>query len=143
MSKMMQTLERWSWIFHAQNVGYEAQESIYEAMKRDHVVAVFGASDDLLEFRGAINDELGAWEGTECWITPNGTLIDTENLAKSYESNGVALIHINAEWCPSDADMNWRIRTSAPHAIFELLNDDDSSRVFCLGVVFFVGRHNV
>ncbi|HET8685200.1 MAG TPA: hypothetical protein VFM18_00895 [Methanosarcina sp.] len=41
---------------------------------QNNLVVVFGASDDLMEFRGAIDDELGAWEGTTAYLTKDGLL---------------------------------------------------------------------
>src|SRR5215472_10913763 len=38
-----------------------------EAKEADLVI-VFGNSDDLIEFRGAIHDEAGCYEGGEYWI---------------------------------------------------------------------------
>ena len=34
----------------------------------NNLVIIYGASDDLLEFEGAISDELGAYDGTAAWI---------------------------------------------------------------------------
>ena len=37
----------------------------------DRLVIIYGQSDDLLEFSGAINEELGAWDGCSCKIYSN------------------------------------------------------------------------
>lgn len=41
----------------------EGSDALFAQMKRDGIVAVFGASDDLMEFRGAIYDEVGCYDG--------------------------------------------------------------------------------
>ena len=40
--------------------------------RRANCVIVFGMSDDLLEFSGAIEDEIGAYEGTKAYISKGG-----------------------------------------------------------------------
>lgn len=50
----------------------EGNRELFKAMEEAGLVAVFGASDDLVEFRGAINDEVGAYEGAEIAVTSAG-----------------------------------------------------------------------
>ena len=48
--------------------------------KADGIVIVFGASDDLMEFRGAIHDETGAWAGATVRVDGEGLVPDWENI---------------------------------------------------------------
>ena len=42
--------------------------------KKYGIVIVFGYSDDNMEFRGAINDEVSCFDGGEAYITKDGFL---------------------------------------------------------------------
>ena len=54
--------------------GYEIRWDIIKYAKENGVVIIFGASDDLMEFRGAIHDEVGGFEGATVWIDQDGIL---------------------------------------------------------------------
>jgi len=56
--------------------GQEGSRELFAAMKAAGLVAVFGASDDLVEFRGAIDDEVGAYGGTTIPLTSDGLLVN-------------------------------------------------------------------
>jgi len=45
------------------------QENDCDQLKSDGVIIAYGASDDLLEFRGALDDEVGAYDGTTVKLT--------------------------------------------------------------------------
>ena len=49
--------------------GEELSPVMERSLKDGGVVVVFGASDDLTEFRGAIHDEGGGYEGSTIWST--------------------------------------------------------------------------
>jgi len=56
--------------------GREGSRELFAVMKAAGLVAVFGASDDLMEFRGAINDEVGAYDGGTAYLTSDGLLVN-------------------------------------------------------------------
>jgi hypothetical protein len=99
-------------------------------MKELGFVVVFGASDDLMEFRGAIHDEIGAYEGTTAFIDAKGLLPDYENLdvddkeeLKDYFSREPKSKSIEAIWCPPNGEgdnpeMSWGYKTEIPHETF-------------------------
>jgi hypothetical protein len=108
--------------------------------KASGLLIVFGASDDLLEFRGAFMDELGAYEGGSFRFHAGGALESWESLEKDDEE---AVRHwfadkdksreIVADW---NADgYSWVIRCDVPHATFEILEDGEK---FCRGIVLSV-----
>ena len=43
--------------------GFDLTDEQKEYCKENGIVVVFGCSDDLMEFRGAIYDEFDCWEG--------------------------------------------------------------------------------
>jgi hypothetical protein len=82
------------------------------------IVIVFGQSDDLMEFNGAIDDEIGAYEGGVIYINDK-QLDHTEGLK------------IEALWC--DGDIAWTYKTEIPHETFDIMEDGE---VFCKGIIF-------
>ena len=55
--------------------GDEPKE-LWEKAKKNGCVVVFGCSDDLIEFRGAIDDELGCFEGGMYYFNRNGDFVN-------------------------------------------------------------------
>lgn len=102
---------------------------------------MFGASDDLVEFRGAIDDELGACEGTEALISKDGKFLphDIEDHEEWLEEHGL-LADFKARFpnkvvaTRSGVDgPSWRITTDIPHATFMIMEDGEE---YCQGIVF-------
>jgi hypothetical protein len=46
-------------------------DEVFEYAKDNGLVIVFGASDDLVELRGAIHDEVGACDGVVFYVDQN------------------------------------------------------------------------
>lgn len=101
--------------------------------KESGIVVVFGASDDLMEFRGAVNDELSAWGGTEAYLTNAGLLTnDCDNEECPYFKKLMnAVPSIEAIW--NAGGYSWIYTTTIPHAEFDVLEDGDK---YCRGIVF-------
>lgn len=99
------------------------------------IVIAYGMSDDLIEFDGAIHDELGACNGTEILLTSDGLL-----QSKCHEGEccpyfdkikaGAAIIE--ARWC-AEPGYSWTYRTTIPHETFEIVEDGEP---YCRGIVF-------
>ena len=95
--------------------------------KESGLVAVFGYSDDNIEFRGAIDDEFGAWEGGTFWVYQSGRVWNTDRLPGECKK-------IEALWCDGEGPA-WAYRTDIPHETFNIYEDDE---LFCIGIVFSV-----
>lgn len=108
--------------------------------KANGLVVVFGYSDDNVEFRGANNDEVGAWNGATVRVDAYGILpswesVDKDNKAEMKEwfrRDGLRAFIIEAFWCAPD-EPNWTFKTAIPHATFDVMEDGE---VFCRGIVF-------
>lgn len=95
--------------------------------KKNGLVIVYGQSDDLIEFEGAVYDEVGMYEGGEITInsgvapefTEDGDITDSLNL-------------IRADWAP-DETLSWRLTANFPFAKF-VVNEDGEP--YCEGFVF-------
>ena len=110
----------------------EGSRELWAEMKAAGCVAVFGASDDLMELRGAVDDEVGAYNGVTVFLTPEGLFEacdDDCKYSRAAQKNGVGL---SAIWCPDDGS-SWAYKTAIPHATFRVLEDDD---LYCTGIVF-------
>lgn len=105
--------------------------------KASGLVVIFGASDDLVEFRGAINDEIGAYYGTTFYLTPTGPLdkhADCDCAFCGYEKARSAALKIKAVW-GQPCEPTWTFETKAPHTTFEI---SDEGEHFCRGIVLHV-----
>lgn len=98
------------------------------------LVIVYGASDDLMELEGAISDELGAYEGTTAYITPNGLLVNEceDEDCPHFERLKARAATIEALWCAEDG-YSWTYLTAIPHETFEIVEDGEP---YCRGIVF-------
>ena len=131
--------------------GREYTNEITEAEEREAkdsgLVVIFGASDDLCELRGAINDEVGAYQGHLLLIGRDGKLLleieqeDIEVLNKHGVLGSVQELHaaatkIGARWCATP-DYSWTFETEAPHATFDVMEDGEK---YCRGIVLELAR---
>lgn len=111
----------------------EISDAIAREAKAQGLVVVFGASDDLMEFGGAIHDELGAYEGTTAYLTSSGLLqndCDNDD-CPHFEKLKQSAKTIEACW---DKDgYSWIFKTDIPHSTFEIFEDDEK---YCRGIVF-------
>jgi len=92
--------------------------------KASGLVVAFGASDDLLELRGAANDEVGAWDGAKIWVSPDGSVSNRKK---------PDTIVVKASWCPDGFDGSWLIQPIVIFAPFDIMEDDE---LYCRGAVF-------
>lgn len=111
----------------------EGSKELFAQMKEAGLVAVFGASDDLIEFRGAIYDEQGAGERSYHYLTREGLLTSACDCVDCpyYAKIEAAATSIIAFW--DDGGFSWRYETLIPHSKF-VINDDGEP--YCEGIVF-------
>lgn len=113
----------------------EGSPELFAKMKAAGLVAVFGASDDLVELRGAIHDEIDAYEGTTFYVTPKGLLEkeseddDCPHFARERDK----ATPIEAKWCDEKLNTSWSYNTEIPHDTFSVYEEDE---LYCIGIVF-------
>ena len=100
------------------------------------LVVVFGASDDLMEFRGAIDDEVSCYDGGTAYVYEQGLYNAPDNCEECNRCEHVifardACATVSAIWCKGD--YAWAYRTEIPHETFEILEDGEK---YCQGIVF-------
>ena len=107
------------------------------------LVVMFGYSDDNVELEGAVDDEIGANDGTTLRMTREGVLTDwdtfypqnedEEAFEDYFRKKALGTREIEAVWCPSYLNASWAFRTDIPHATFDVMDGDE---LFCRGIVF-------
>ncbi len=116
--------------------------------KNGGLVIVFGASDDLMELRGAIDDEVGAYDGGSAFIHDDELLRNEcgeDDDCPYFRALQAKAFEIQALWCEDAAgaqasvddaladSLVWMYRLSVEHASFTILEDGEP---WCRGVVF-------
>ncbi|WP_175787445.1 hypothetical protein [Burkholderia anthina] len=101
------------------------------------LVVVYGQSDDLMEFEGAIRDELGCYDGGTALVDAKGLLPDRQSIEdddelRDYFAREPHAKKIDALWA-SEGNYSWTFTTSIPHATFEITEDGEP---YCRGIVF-------
>lgn len=110
--------------------------------KEAGLVVVFGASDDLIEFRGAIRDEGDCYDGGEILIDSKGVLpswdsaSECEESAQEYFERKAKARTIEALFA-KEGSYTWTYCTVIPHETFEIVEDGEP---YCRGIVFNIGE---
>lgn len=112
------TLKEFASLLDGREYGCEITPSEEALAKELGFVVVFGYSDDNAELRGAIDDEIGCFDGG---ILEHQDLPDT----------------IYADWCPEDIDCAWAYGTSIPHEKFYIY---DHGELYCVGIVCDINK---
>jgi len=120
--------------------------------KESNLIVIFGASDDLLEFRGSFGDEVGAYDGIDNVLFNKNSLLrkpDQEDLLEEnfdeedfeiqfakYLEDKKSAKSVNAVWCPKDENDKiytfWEIITKSEHEKFDIVEDGE---LYCKGIV--------
>lgn len=104
--------------------------------KENGFVIVYGASDDLMEFDGAIYEEAGCFDGGKVYFNKIGAVFDEE-----FENSKC----IEALWCDDEIKdengglITWTYKTDIPHETFMIYEDGES---YCRGIVFSIDDVN-
>jgi len=141
------TKEELAKLLNGRTYGNEIEEAEEQLAKNNGLVVVFGASDDLTEFRGAIYDEIGMYDGGNFFIAKPEDEIpvdedeETYRKAKKYEpipledESTVSKNLFKVLWSPEEIDCSWWIKTNVPHVTFKIMEDEE---LYCIGLVFSI-----
>ncbi len=136
---IMQEIERITQMLDGRGYRTEISPEASEALANNpaRIVVAFGASDDLVELRGAIHDELDAWEGCKFGVTSSGmpqNQCEDEDCPYFAEEMAHAK-RIRAIWNDDaqERDAVWTFETGIPHKTFTIMEDGEP---FCRGIVF-------
>ena len=104
--------------------------------KDNGFVIVYGASDDLMEFEGAITGEGDCYDGGTVWF-------NKERVIDAPTTRGDRCIE--ALWCDKNSNdgngniITWTYKTDIPHETFIIYEDGES---YCKGIVFEIDALN-
>ncbi len=117
-------------------IGYreEANEEAIAFAKEHGIVIVWGESDDLIEFRGAIYDECDCYAGGDFYINQDGLFEDNCDCKYAKQAKE-KYVKLSATWCGEDTDWSWSYKIDIPHETFEIMDDDEK---YCKGIVFYL-----
>ena len=107
-------------------------EKEIQTAKDNGWVIVSGASDDLMEFEGALRDEGDCFDGGKVYFSKSGVYNGEDDKADFQNC-------IEALWCDKsskDEDGNvipWTYKTDIPHETFMVYEDGEP---YCRGIVF-------
>lgn len=122
---------------HGREYGDEIEKGEERDLKAAGLVAIFGYSDDNIELRGAISDEVGAYSGTKLYLHRGGVLPDPESeecerCARRLQALRKKCVRIACLWSEI-VGYSWFIRAddikSRP---FDIMEDGEK---FCRGIV--------
>lgn len=115
--------------------GSEITKQEEKEAKKSGLVVVFGYSDDNIEFRGAIEEEVGMYDGGTVHVSREKVFSDHECDCEhcTYEDTRDAAPKIDCKWCEND--YSWFISADFPHATFDVVEDEEK---FCRGIVYDV-----
>ncbi len=117
----------------------EGSPELFAEMKAAGLVAVFGYSDDLIEFRGAIDDEQDAGEHSTHSLNRDGLLVNDCSIKRCpyFAAVEARAPFVEALW---DQDgFSWIYKLTAPdgsaiqHETFVIVEDGEP---YCRGIVF-------
>lgn len=118
-------------------IGEEITEDEVAEAVQNNLVVVFGASDDLMEFRGKIVGELGAYEGTTAKLTKDEILYTIHDLCiecPCFRKVYATAMEIKAVW-HDEGNPCWTYETDIPHETFDIMEDGE---IYCVGIVFSI-----
>jgi len=121
-------------LLNGREYGKEITNEEAAQAEQSGLVVVYGASDDLMEFCGAISDEVGCSDGGTAYLNSEGLLenkcddSDCPYFAKLKEQAAT----IEALWCKEEG-YSFTYKTDIPHETFEIVEDGEP---YCRGIVF-------
>lgn len=132
----MEKLKKWAELLNDREYMEELSEEEAKELKKDGIIVLFGASDDLCELRGAMNDEFDCWEGGRfAYVEERVCFVDVNY----YKDNPDELIKIDLSARPYiDIEFGkngWKYKLpNIPQADFNIL---DNGEQYCVGKVFY------
>ena len=121
--------------------GDEMTDAEDDEARKSGLVVVFGASDDLVEFRGAIHEERGSYGGDFIRVCRFGLLEEWEDhddwaeadAEDFFRRKASGFSNVKTIFDSKDPDATWAYETDIPHATFDVM---DAGELYCRGIVF-------
>jgi hypothetical protein len=126
--------EQFAAMLNGREYGNEITRGECDIAKELGLVVVYAYSDDNMEFRGAINDEVGCWDGGTAYLTGNGLFNHESDCCDCpyAERERTKCKTVKAVW-HNGGNPCWTYETDIPHATFNIYEDGE---LWCVGIVF-------
>lgn len=135
----MHTKDTFAAMLDGREIDREITEDEERRAKDAGLVVLFGYSDDGAEFRGAIDDEVGCYNGGTIYVRKEGVLPPHQERCECNFCGHKAAVAqcktITALWGAQDQSCSWAYLTTIPHAVFGIMQDGE---MFCRGIVFSI-----
>ena len=132
--------KQWAKRLNGREYGNELSREEEQQANADGVLIIYGYSDDNIELRGVIRDEVGAYNGTTFRVDSTGILPTWEQMQDGdfredeveeyFKRKLGGLRTVKAEW--SKDGYSWLISIDCHFEPFEIMEEGDK---FCRGIV--------
>ena len=112
----------------------EERKWLWKEAKEKGIVVVFGYSDDNIEFRGAIEDEVGCFDGRRVQVPGTDKYIDAIFCGIL---DGIRVLDPFEYMADNGGMLTWVYRTDIPHETFSMYEDGEP---YCRGIVFHLAK---
>jgi len=129
------TKEEFAKMLDGRKYGMEIFPMESRMAKENGLVVVFGVSDDMMEFEGAILNEVSCYEGGTAYLDRYGlwtSLCEHEDCPYAKLDREKCEHTIMAVW-DDVGEPSWSYETNIPHATFNIYCDGE---LYCVGIVF-------
>jgi hypothetical protein len=116
-------------------IGYAGVTKEHAAVAKENgLVIVYGASDDLMAFEGAIYDEVGCFDGGRAFLNSTGLIknLCDDDRCPYFEAERDKGVVIEAVW-HDEGKPCWTYETKVPHETFKMMEEEEP---YCVGIVF-------
>lgn len=136
----MKTIQDFAAILNGRQYRKEMTKEEAKEAKELGFVVMYGASDDILILKGAIDDEAATWEGATILFYKGKLLeafardldMEVEDVQKVLEALGLDFAKVEVEWSPQEPECSWLIKPNVDFAPFDIFEDEE---LFCRGAV--------
>ena len=120
-------------LLNGREAGHEITGDESLAAAEAGLVVVYGSSDDLAEFAGAIDDEVGCYNGGTIFLDADGVFnLECDNPECTLFKRHIKQCKtIHAAW--DEEGYSWIYKTDIPHETFDIIEDGEK---YCRGIVF-------
>lgn len=134
MNAVNENVKKWAEKLGGREYGSELTEIEEKELEALGLVVVFGASDDLCEFRGAMDDEVGCFDGEDIYVNAEGLIANNMDMFDDFvPENSPEFVLIKMCW--DLRGYSWICETDIPHESFDILDDGNP---YCRGIIFSV-----
>ncbi len=129
------TIEELAKELNGNQCGDELTDEQEKQAIKSGMIVIVGCSDDVVQMMGAVDNEVGAYNGATIYFDRYGLLINAcnDDDCPYHEDQREKAKTVNAFWCKPKQDFPWTFETEIPHETFDIFEDGEP---FCKGIIF-------